>query len=64
MAVFDKKPAGIDIEVMKERNFEMIYRFWKKTPQSKFNSPFFAFKTAPLHIVVKKGAVCVFKEFI
>ena len=33
MAVFDKKPAGIDIEVMKERNFEMIYRFWKKTPE-------------------------------
>lgn len=34
LAAFDDVPVGIDIEVMKERNFDMIYRFWKKTQES------------------------------
>lgn len=41
LAAFDEMPVGVDIEVMKERNFDMIYRFWKKRPESVDKTEFY-----------------------
>lgn len=41
LAAFDEMPVGVDIEVMKERNFDMIYRFWKKSPESVDKTEFY-----------------------
>ena len=41
LAAFDEIPVGADIEVMKERNFDMIYRFWKKTSKSVDKTEFY-----------------------
>ena len=34
LAAFDETPVGVDIEFMKERNFDLIYRYWKKSEKS------------------------------
>lgn len=41
MAVFDKSETGIDLELMKERNFTKLFDYYKLTPPNKDKATFY-----------------------
>lgn len=44
-AVFDNKPVALDIEVMKERDFEKLFKYHKLNPEVKDKETFYRFWT-------------------
>lgn len=46
MAVFDKAEAGIDLELMKKRDFEKLFEHYKLTPENKDKITFYQLWTA------------------